>query len=76
MESGQSGLLGLPVRILASPHLETLLEDTAHELALIHHQPSEGKTAKAMKMTWNCATRITLVVSYISVTISNRTEYF
>ena len=68
-EVGQSGLLGLPVRIVANPQSETSHLKPAKELVLIPHQLSEAKTAKAMKMTWSYVTRISLAVSYSIVTI-------
>ena len=71
MEVGQSGLHGLTVRELANPHLETSLENTGQELVLILHLPTEVKTAKASKRTWNCVIRIKFVVSYDLIAIQS-----
>ena len=69
MELGLIGHLGLTVHELANPHLETSLENTGQELVLILHLPTEAKTVQDWMKTWNCVTRIILVVSYDFITI-------
>ena len=64
MEVGQSGILGLTVRELANPHMETSLENTGQELVLILHQPTEVKNVQELTKMSNCATRTILAVSY------------
>ena len=71
MEVGLTGVLGPTVLELANPCLETSLENTGLELVLILHQQMEAKTVKDLKKTWNCVTRISLVVSYDLIRIKH-----
>ena len=83
MEFGLIGLPGLTVQELANPYplgvvkpyLETSLENTGQELVPILHLPTEAKTVKDWMKTWNCVTRIILVVSYDFITITNSFMY-
>ena len=75
MGAGLSGQLGLLAQEHANPYLETSLENTGQELVLILLLPTEAKTVKDWMKTWNCVTRIILVVSYDFITITNSFMY-